>query len=85
MERPRPRLRIVWLTLAWVLIAGSPLVGIIPGPGGVFLFAAGAALLLRNSNWAKRHYVRLKRRWPKLGRASDKAMRRGKRPVRAID
>jgi hypothetical protein len=29
--------------------------------------------------------VLLKRRWPKLGRAADKVMRRGKRPVQAID
>ena len=83
--KPRSRWRIFWLTLGWLLIAASPLVGVVPGPGGVFVFAAGAALLIRNSCWAKRHYVRLKRRWPRLGRATDRVMRRGKRPVEAID
>jgi len=68
-----------------VLIIGSPFVGVIPGPGGVLVFAAGAALLIRNSLWAKRHYVRLKRRWPKLGRAADKVMRRSKPTAQAID
>jgi len=29
--------------------------------------------------------LRLKRRWPKLGRATDMAMRRRKRPAQAID
>jgi len=85
MERRRSRWPIASLTLGWVLILCSPVVGVIPGPGGVFVFAAGAALLIRNSAWAKRHYVRLKRRWPKLGRATDMAMRRRKRPAQAID
>jgi hypothetical protein len=85
MEKPRSRWRIAALVLGWALIAGSPLIGVIPGPGGILVFAAGAALLIRNSLWAKRHYVRIKRRWPRLGRATDKAMGRGKRPARAID
>lgn len=71
--------------LGWLLIAASPLVGVVPGPGGILVFAGGVALLVRNSCWAKRHYVRMKRRWPKLGRAADKVMRRTKRPAGAID
>ena len=73
------------MALGWLLIALTPLVGPIPGPGGIIVFAAGVTLLMRNSTWAKRLYVRMKRRWPKLGRAADKVMRRRKpEPRRAL-
>ncbi len=74
-----------WLTLGWALIAVAPLVGIVPGPGGIFVLAAGAAILIRHSCWAKRHYVRVKRRWPKLGRATDKMMGRARSAPVPID
>jgi len=51
-------------------------VGALPGPGGIFVFAAGAALLLRNSAWVRRRYVWAKKRWPKLGHYSDMSLRR---------
>jgi hypothetical protein len=86
MERkPQSRWRLCWMALGWLLIALTPLVGPIPGPGGILVFAAGATLLIRNSTWAKRLYVRMKRRWPRLGRLTDKAMRRGKKAAPAID
>lgn len=59
-----------------VLITVSPLVGIVPGPGGVVVFAAGLALVLKYSEWAKRRYVRFKRRHPNKGRWADWGMRR---------
>jgi hypothetical protein len=59
-----------------LLIILSPLAGAIPGPGGVFVFAAGLALSLKNSEWAKRQYVRFKRRQPKAGRWADWGLRR---------
>lgn len=59
-----------------LLIIVSPLVGAIPGPGGVFVFAAGLALILQNSEWAKRLYVRFKRRHPNKGRWADWGLRR---------
>lgn len=62
--------------LGWLLVLASPAVGILPGPGGVFVFAAGAALILKTSTRAKRWYVRLKRRWPKLGEWVDWGLRR---------
>ena len=64
------------MALGWLLIGLSPLIGILPGPGGILLFVPGLILLIRNSAWAKRKYVALKRRWPKLGHASDRMMRR---------
>jgi hypothetical protein len=62
--------------LGWLLILLSPAVGILPGPGGVFVFAGGAALVLKTSLRAKRWYVRTKRRWPKLGDWVDWGLRR---------
>ena len=62
--------------LGILLIVISPLVGAIPGPGGVFVFAAGLALLLQNSEWAKRQYVKFKRKHPNKGRWADWGMRR---------
>ena len=59
-----------------LLIIVAPLVGAIPGPGGVFVFAAGLALILQNSEWAKRLYVRFKRRHPNKGRWADWGLRR---------
>ena len=63
-------------TLGWLLIVLAPLIGPLPGPGGVILFAAGLGLLLKNSAWAKRAYVRFKRHHPKWGNWSDWGMRR---------
>ena len=62
--------------IGWLLIVLSPAVGVLPGPGGVFVFAAGAALVLETSPRAKRAYVRLKRRWPKIGDWVDWGLRR---------
>ena len=79
-SRPAPKqhplLRQVFFLLGIGLIIVSPLVGAIPGPGGVVVFAAGLALVLKNSEWAKRQYVRFKRAPPNTGRWADWGMRR---------
>ena len=62
--------------LGILLILVSPLVGAIPGPGGVIVFAAGFGLVLKYSEWAKRRYVRFKRRHPNTGRWADWGLRR---------
>lgn len=59
-----------------VLLLVSPLVGAIPGPGGLIVAGIGLALVLRTSMWAKRHYVRFKRWQPRAGRWTDWALRR---------
>ena len=72
--------------LFWVgvlLVVVSPLVGVIPGPGGVVFFAAGAGLMLKNSRWAKRQYARFKRRHPNKGAWADWSMRRPSQRRRA--
>jgi len=69
-------MRIALLVLGWLLVVASPVVGALPGPGGIFVFAAGAGLLLRNSLWAKRRYAAFKRRWPRHGHWIDRGLRR---------
>ena len=71
-----PVTRTVLVGLGFVLIALTPLVGPIPGPGGIVVFGAGLTLVLRYSGWAKRLYVRLKRRHPKKGDWADWSLRR---------
>ena len=62
--------------LGVVLIVVSPVVGAIPGPGGVIVFGFGLGLVLKYSEWAKRQYVRFKRAHPNKGRWADWGMRR---------
>ncbi|MEO7240621.1 MAG: hypothetical protein ABIW16_04405 [Sphingomicrobium sp.] len=62
--------------LGVVLILLSPLAGVIPGPGGIFVFALGLAMVLKTSMWAKRRYVRFKRWQPKAGQWMDWGLRR---------
>ena len=59
-----------------ILIIVSPLAGVVPGPGGILVFAVGLAMVLKTSMWAKRHYVRIKKKQPKIGRWADWGMRR---------
>jgi hypothetical protein len=59
-----------------LLVIVSPLVGAIPGPGGVVVFAAGASLMLKNSRWAKKQYARFKKRHPNKGAWTDWSLRR---------
>ena len=58
-----------------LMLAAIP-VGALPGPGGVFVFAAGLALVLKTSMWAKRYYVKFKRWQPKVGRWADWGLQR---------
>ncbi len=60
-----------------LLILLSPVVGALPGPGGIFVLALGLAMVLRTSRWARRRYVRFKRWQPKAGRWTDWGLRRG--------
>ena len=62
--------------LGLILLIVSPLVGAIPGPGGIIVAGLGLAMVLKTSMWAKRHYVRVKRWQPKAGQWMDWALRR---------
>lgn len=72
-----PMVRQMLVILGCILIVLSPIVGAIPGPGGIFVFAAGLSLALKYSGIAKRLYVRFKKRWPDKGRWADWGLRRG--------
>jgi hypothetical protein len=76
-SRPRsPFVRLFLLILGVVIIIISPIVGAIPGPGGIFVFAAGLVLVLQNSAWARRQFARHKRRSLWVNHYSDMALRR---------
>ena len=68
----------VWsiFTIGVLLLVVSPLVGAIPGPGGIVVAGIGLALILKTSVWARRHYVKFKRWQPKAGHWTDWALRR---------
>lgn len=72
----QPWVQSVEFAIGLLLIIASPIAGAIPGPGGLFVFAAGLALVLRTSMWAKRRYVHFKRWQPKAGRWADWGLRR---------
>jgi len=71
-----PAVRSALFCLGCLLLLVTPLIGVLPGPGGVVTFGAGAALVLKYSEWAKRKYVRFKRKHPNKGRWADWGMRR---------
>ena len=59
-----------------VLLLLSPVVGALPGPGGIIVAGLGLAMVLKTSTWARRRYVRFKRWQPHAGRWTDWALRR---------
>jgi hypothetical protein len=69
-------MRRIFFVMGIVLLLLSPVIGAIPGPGGLLVAGAGLALVLRSSSSAKRHYVRFKRSRPKAGRWTDRALQR---------
>lgn len=72
-----PAVRMALVVVGFILIALTPVVGPIPGPGGVIVFAAGLTLVLRYSDWAKKQYVKFKKRHPRKGAWADWGLRRG--------
>src|ERR1700709_1612467 len=71
-----PVVRHSLVALGFLLIAITPLVGPIPGPGGIIVFGAGLSLILKYTGWAKPLYVRLKRKHPMKGSWADWSLRR---------
>ena len=74
--RRNAQVRFALFVVGVLLIVASPVVGILPGPGFLILFPVGLMLCLQNSAWAKRRYVRFKRRHPRYGAWTDRVMRR---------
>ncbi len=71
-----PFKRWVMIIIGWALMIAAPLIGWLPGPGGLVLFPLGLAILIKNSAWAKRFYTRASKRYPDYGRWANWAMRR---------
>src|SRR5262245_18789965 len=72
----QPAARTAFFVLGLFIMAAAPAVGVLPGPGGIIVFAAGLTLVLRFSGWAKRVYARFKRSNPKKGEWTDWGLRR---------
>lgn len=69
--------RVFQLVLGVILMVFGPIIGLpTPGPLGFILFGFGAALVLRNSAFARKHYVRYSRRYPRVQRAVNFGLRR---------
>jgi hypothetical protein len=71
-----PPVRTGFFVLGCLLIAAAPVVGLVPGPGGIIVFGFGLGLVLKYSDWAKRKYVEFKRRHPNKGAWADWGLRR---------
>ncbi len=58
--------KVVLLGIGWILVAAGPVVGLLPGPGGIPISAAGLVLILSQSYTAKRIFIRWQQRHPKV-------------------
>lgn len=79
--------RVAQAAMGLALILGASLLALIPSPFpfALIVFGIGLALVLRNSGWARRRYVRWTRRYPRAGRFTDFGLQRRKsRDVRAL-
>ncbi|MFZ4110747.1 MAG: hypothetical protein ACOYKQ_09795 [Polymorphobacter sp.] len=69
--------RVFQMILGFLLMAVGPLLlAPTPGPFGTIVFAFGLALILRNSPWARRRYVRYSRRDPRVQKMVNFGLRR---------
>jgi hypothetical protein len=74
--KANPARRWAMICLGWALMIAAPLIGWLPGPGGLILFPLGLAILLKHSLWAKRVYSRVSKRHPEYALWANWAMRR---------
>lgn len=57
--------RLGLMGLGFVIMVLGMLIGALPGPGGIPIVAVGLVLVLRNSWWAKRQFIKLQYAKPK--------------------
>ncbi len=74
--RSTAQVRLALFVLGIVLMIVAVIIGPLPGPGFLIVFPVGLMLCLQNSAWAKRIYVRFKRRHPRYAGWTDRIMRR---------
>lgn len=71
--------RVFQIILGILLLPVAFIVGVIsPAPIGIVIAGAGLALVLRNSRWARRRYIIHTRRYPRVRRAVDIGLMRGR-------
>lgn len=72
--------RVFQILLGILLMPVAGIVGLIsPAPIGIVIFGAGVALVFRNSRWARRRYLFYTRHHPRVRRAVDIGLMRGRR------
>jgi hypothetical protein len=72
--------RVFQITLGVLLLPVAGIIGLIsPAPIGIVVAGAGAALIFRNSRWARRRYILYSRRHPRVAKAMDIGMMRRRR------
>lgn len=54
------------LGLGLVVIAAGVVISPLPGPGGIPVIVVGLMLVLRNSFWARKQFIRIQRRHPRI-------------------
>ena len=72
----QPLVRLVLFGIGLICLVLAPLLSPLPGPGGIITFAIGLGLVLQTSAWARRRYVKFKRRYPRPGHWIEWGLRR---------
>jgi hypothetical protein len=62
----REGLRVVFVAIGWALILGGAVLAVLPMHPGVLLMAVGVIVVLRNSYKARRGFIHLQRRHPRV-------------------
>ncbi|PKP88071.1 MAG: hypothetical protein CVT78_05905 [Alphaproteobacteria bacterium HGW-Alphaproteobacteria-17] len=74
--RSTAQVRLILFGTGILLMIVAVIIGPLPGPGFIVVFPVGLMLCLQNSAWAKRIYVRFKRRHPRYAAWTDRVMQR---------
>lgn len=72
----------IMIIIGWTFVVLAPIVSPLPGPMGLAFLIIGAALILKNSLWAKRQYAKRSKQHPEYGLWFNWAMRRKRFRVR---
>ncbi|MBW7850492.1 MAG: hypothetical protein H3C38_08365 [Rhodospirillales bacterium] len=74
--RQRRWFKVTAISTGVVVLAIGLVLGPLPGPTGLPVMFVGSVIILRHSSSARRWYILLGRRWPRLVGAVDRVLRR---------
>lgn len=74
--RQRKWFRVTAIGTGVVVLAVGLLLGPLPGPTGLPVMFVGSVIILRHSTSARRWYILLSRRWPRVVGVVDRVLRR---------